>query len=248
MAIHNIYKPLGWTPLEALQRFKDIHPEFANESMTYAGRLDPMAEGVIILLSGNDLQKKDEFMGLNKTYEATALLGFYSDTYDALGVVHEGMDIDKSLVEPAIQNLLGVQNLPYPAYSSYRVQGKPLVWWARTGQIHKIQIPIKGMGVLSLDGTNIFEETSSNLVKELEERIKLVRGDFRQDKIIKLWKFFLEKEKSYTMATFSAEVTSGTYIRSLVHYLGKELGCGSILYHLKRTSVGTYTADDAEKL
>jgi len=39
--------------------------------------------------------------------------------------------------------------------------------------------------------------------------------------------------------------SSGTYIRSIAHQLGQELGCGAHLYSLVRTTVGDYSLDHA---
>ncbi|QQR55233.1 tRNA pseudouridine(55) synthase TruB [Candidatus Peregrinibacteria bacterium] len=40
--------------------------------------------------------------------------------------------------------------------------------------------------------------------------------------------------------TFKVRVSSGTYVRSLVHDLGQKLGCGAILTGLRRTRVGEF--------
>lgn len=42
--------------------------------------------------------------------------------------------------------------------------------------------------------------------------------------------------------------SSGTYIRSLAHDLGQELGCGAYLYGLRRLSIGTLRLKEAIKL
>lgn len=53
---------------------------------------------------------------------------------------------------------------------------------------------------------------------------------------------------------FASKCSSGTYIRSLAHDLGKNLGCGAHLIQLKRTKIGnlslkdSYTLDKIEKL
>jgi len=44
---------------------------------------------------------------------------------------------------------------------------------------------------------------------------------------------------------FRAEVSGGTYIRSLVRDLGKALGCGGALASLRRLSIGPMTIEDA---
>lgn len=49
-------------------------------------------------------------------------------------------------------------------------------------------------------------------------------------------------------AQFSARVASGTYMRSVAHDMGKEIGCGAHLEALRRTSVGEFTLADAHTL
>ncbi len=47
---------------------------------------------------------------------------------------------------------------------------------------------------------------------------------------------------------FIVTVSSGTYVRSLVHDLGQKLGCGAILTALRRTRVGEFKIEDAKTL
>ena len=49
-------------------------------------------------------------------------------------------------------------------------------------------------------------------------------------------------------ARFKAWVSSGTYMRSLAHDLGRVLGCGAHLGELTRTAVREFTLSDARKL
>lgn len=49
-------------------------------------------------------------------------------------------------------------------------------------------------------------------------------------------------------ASFRAEVSSGTYLRSIAHDMGKDLGCGAHLAALRRTRVGDFTLNDAHTL
>jgi tRNA pseudouridine55 synthase len=46
-------------------------------------------------------------------------------------------------------------------------------------------------------------------------------------------------------ARFVAEVSAGTYIRSLAHDLGQALGCGAHLTQLRRTGAGEFTLSEA---
>jgi tRNA pseudouridine55 synthase len=49
-------------------------------------------------------------------------------------------------------------------------------------------------------------------------------------------------------ATFRARVATGTYLRSVAHDLGQDLGIGAHLSRLVRTSVGEFTLSDARTL
>ncbi len=50
---------------------------------------------------------------------------------------------------------------------------------------------------------------------------------------------------SYPDLELSADVSSGTYIRSLAEDIGKYLGCGAYVTYLKRVKIGSYCVDDA---
>ncbi len=49
----------------------------------------------------------------------------------------------------------------------------------------------------------------------------------------------------YPQVAFTAKVSSGTYIRSLVSDLGKALGTGAYMSNLRRTQIGDYQLKDA---
>ncbi len=55
-----------------------------------------------------------------------------------------------------------------------------------------------------------------------------------------------EYEKPYLRVHVTC--TSGTYIRSLAHDIGKKLGCGAYLSHLRRTAVGHLKVEDSMTL
>src|SRR6202043_13697 len=47
------------------------------------------------------------------------------------------------------------------------------------------------------------------------------------------------------LARFSVECAAGTYVRSLAHEMGQQLGCGAHLAQIVRTAVGEFTLDHA---
>jgi len=56
------------------------------------------------------------------------------------------------------------------------------------------------------------------------------------------------KSYKYPYVCFESQVSSGTYIRSLVEDIGKILGTGSYMSNLKRSAIGKYKLTDAIEL
>jgi tRNA pseudouridine55 synthase len=56
------------------------------------------------------------------------------------------------------------------------------------------------------------------------------------------------KDYTYPYVTFTSEVSSGTYIRSLVEDLGMQLGVGAYMSELRRTRVGDFTLKSAQRI
>ncbi len=245
MPIHNFYKPIGWSPLDVINKFKEMQPELADDPITYAGRLDPMAEGVLILLSGEERYEKESFQKMSKVYEATFLLGVESDTYDCLGLIKRGSASSEITKDRISSFLLGIHNLPFPPYSSYRVKGKPLHCWVKEGRLDEVKVPVKEMRVLGVEGVRIYNEDVEEIKKNVLDRASRVRGGFRQDEIIELWEDFDFDNDSVQLIGCTLTVTSGTYIRALAHEMGGEFGCGCALYSLKRVSVGDYMLSES---
>ena len=242
--VHNIYKPLGWTPLQTIDAFRQKYPDFADVPITYAGRLDPMAEGALVLLSGEDRYKKEEFLRLDKTYKATFLFDVISDTYDCLGLVKAGSAPGNLKSSDVTSFLLGTHTLPFPTYSSYKVQGKPLHWWAKEGRLGEIEIPKKEMTVLACGEARVYTQNFNEVRAGAIHRIKLVKGEFRQQEGIESWDD-LSGFDEVQLAEVTLKVTSGTYIRSLAEEMGRQFGCGALLYSLKREAVDEYGVNKA---
>ena len=60
--------------------------------------------------------------------------------------------------------------------------------------------------------------------------------------------FFTLKKYSPPLLDFEAKCSSGTYIRSLAHDLGQNLGCGAHLNRLVRTQIGKYSINESHSI
>lgn len=78
-------KAIGETPLSCAEEYRGKHPELAGVSMAYAGRLDPMASGKLLVLLGEECKNQTAYHGLDKEYQFSVLLGIGSDSHDVLG-------------------------------------------------------------------------------------------------------------------------------------------------------------------
>jgi tRNA pseudouridine(55) synthase len=242
MALHLVYKKQGETPLQALERVRERDAVSENVSMTYAGRLDPLAEGVLLILSDKDVYRKEEFLSLPKTYEFEVLFGVATDTQDVLGIVSPNIipnDSVSSKVFDLLTNFIGTFNWEYPEFSSKTVDGKPLFQHAR--QKNDISIPKREMTINTLDVLGMKVISLEDLESKIFDMIDSVSGDFRQEEIITSWKkcFTLYGNKHFSVVTFRAEVKSGTYIRILAKKMAESLQLPGMALSITRTKVGS---------
>lgn len=144
-----IDKPSGITSFDVI---RILRKKMRIRKMGHAGTLDPMATGLMIVGIGKGTKKLNEYLKLDKVYEAEVLLGILTDTGDVLGKVLEEDDVppleEKALISE-VQLLKGVHALPVPIYSAVKRAGRPLYSYARNGEA--ISPPVKEMEVLDVD-------------------------------------------------------------------------------------------------
>lgn len=250
MSIHNVYKPICLTPLETIGLYRQSHPGSEQLKMAYAGRLDPMAEGVLLLLDGDELKKRDEYQRLPKTYTVEMVLGIATDTHDIMGlpVTKPSSDMPShTAVRQTVSEMVGTHLQAYPAFSSARVNGKPLYYWARKGELSQISVPSKQVIVHTAEITGTSTIYATELLTIQEHRLTLVKGAFRQEEIQRTWNSTIAPLGQVPLPVYTVTIacSGGTYMRSLVHEAGQKLGCGAFCLRIIRTKVGDYTCDEA---
>ncbi len=218
---------------------------YAHEVLSYAGRLDPMAEGVMLCLVGSANKRRETYLDMSKEYVLDVLFGFSTDTYDVLGRVMDSGDassIRPPVIKKALNEFRGTVPMEYPPFSSKTVQGKSLFEWARGGSLSAIVLPSRSVIVYDIVLDGVYKLKESDLFEYIESNVEKVQGDFRQEEIMRLWKRKLRKdgEREFPCATIKISCSSGTYARSIAHGLGKELGVPALALHILRTKVGDY--------
>ena len=237
----NVFKPLGMTPYQLVLQFKENYPKYKDKKIGFAGRLDPMAEGVMILLLGDENKKRKEYEKYPKVYEFELLLGITSDTYDLMGVpLFEEKKMNEDEIKKYLKKRTGKQIQAYPPYSYPKVNGKPLYVWAREGRLDEIKIPEKEIEIYDFMFINRKQILSEDLLKVVDGRVSKVKGDFRQDEIKVAWKRLLSNNKKvFEILRFKIKCSSGTYIRSVCNDMG------GLAYGIKRINVGSYDIRDS---
>lgn len=205
-AVLVIDKPAGMTSHDVVVRVRRLLGE---RSVGHLGTLDPLATGVLPLLTGRYTRLAQFYGAADKSYEGVIRFGFATDTYDAdgepLGPV-QGVQVSLEQLREAAQVFVGEMEQQPPKFSAKKIAGVPAYKLARKNQ----EVDLKKVRVL----VHCFE-------------IHALDGD---------------------RARFTAEVSAGTYVRSLAHELGEKLGLGAHLAELRRTASGEFTLAQAVTL
>lgn len=250
-----VWKKVGETPLESIEAYRKEAGIEPGMPLAYAGRLDPLAEGKLLVLIGGECKKLKKYTGLDKEYSFEVLLGFSSDTGDVLGLAEESDVVDTPTPDTfrtVARSFVGTQSFPYPKFSSKTVQGKPLHTWTLEGRIHEIEIPVKQSTIyrLRFEGSrtlskeelkrHIFEKINS--IPPVTDESKALGRDFRRVEIRAKWNELFEQttQNDFLIARFTCIASSGTYMRTLAGEIGKALESGGLAFSIKRTSIGTY--------
>ena len=250
-----IEKCVGETPLMALHKWKRANPVYANMPASYAGRLDPMASGKLLVLLGEECKKQKAYTGLDKEYEIEVLLDVGSDTGDALGLV-EYADRETRPEREALRAVLrtehGAHLRPYPQFSSKTVNGKPLFLHTLEGGIKLIDIPEHEEHIYSIKVRQFVPISSTALAARIvdflakvptsDEPSKLLGADFRINEVRTSWEklFAAAGERTFTVLSLRVSCGSGTYMRSLAGRLGEALGTRALALSIRRTRIGKY--------
>jgi tRNA pseudouridine55 synthase len=238
-----LYKKIGQTPLECIEELKKNESKISKLPMTYAGRLDPLAEGLLIALIGDKCKEKEKYLKLNKIYELDILFGFSTDTYDLLGKITKYKNKDYKKRDYPLADFIGQIEQEYPVFSSKTVSGKPLFYLAKEGKLKTITIPKNKVYIKKIEIIKKYKISGKKLQEKIHNNINLVKGDFRQKEILKIWNKKLQNKENELFSILKLKVScgSGVYMRSLAHNLGEKINIPALAFHIKRTKIGKWS-------
>lgn len=128
------YKPKGCTSHDVVYKVRKL---YGTKQVGHTGTLDPLAEGVLVLMVGRAVKASEFLMSDTKEYVAKMKLGLTTDTEDVTGTVTNeffGQMPSRDIVEAAVSSFEGeIMQIP-PMYSALKVGGKKLLDLARQGR------------------------------------------------------------------------------------------------------------------
>lgn len=149
-----IDKPEGISSFGVVARVRRKLSEKAGKKVKvgHTGTLDPFATGLLILLAGKSTKRSNEFLKLDKEYEATIRLGATSSTGDPEGEIFE-QEISKipdtEEVKDVVQSFFGEIEQKVPAFSAVKINGERAYRLAREGK--KVEMPTRKVHIYNIE-------------------------------------------------------------------------------------------------
>jgi len=138
-------KPLYWTSFDLVNKVRIIIRSslgIKKIKVGHAGTLDPLASGLMIICTGRDTKKIDEFRDLDKEYVATIQLGATTPSFDLeteTDQLFPSDHITEDMVRSALNGFLGQQMQTPPIFSAKLIAGKRAYEYARKGIEKKLE-------------------------------------------------------------------------------------------------------------
>ena len=127
-------KPTGMTSHDVVDVVRKV---LGIRRVGHGGTLDPLATGLLIILTGRGTKLSNRFLSSDKTYEGTLHLGVTTDSQDADGEVTAEADcsmVTRERLEDEMRKLTGDLMQTPPMVSAVKVDGVPLYKRARRGE------------------------------------------------------------------------------------------------------------------
>ena len=216
-----VYKEKGKTSRKVVEEISKKY----NKKAGHIGTLDPMATGMLPVLIGNGTKLSKYLIEHDKIYLVEMKFGYLTDTLDIEGEIleediqfREENIVDNDFFDRIIASMkkeLGRKKQIPPIYSAKKLNGKKLYEIARRDK-----------------------EKAIEMAKEKTKEITIY--NMYDISLKELW----ENTPKDISLTFKVECSSGTYIRSLIRDIAKNMETYGVMTDLKRLSVGKYNMEE----
>jgi len=148
-------KPSGLTSHDVVNRVRRILDQ---PSVGHLGTLDPLATGLLPLVTGSLTRLAQFYTSSEKTYEGTIRFGFATDTYDSDGEPSSPTQTVNVVLEE-LRDLAGgfvglIDQMP-PPFSAKKIKGVPAYRLARKHKdvpLKVVKVEIKEFKILGVEG------------------------------------------------------------------------------------------------
>ena len=150
-----VNKPRGITSFDVCFKLRKI---LNTKKIGHTGTLDPMAEGVMIVLFDNATKANQFIVTHNKKYHAHVIFGTSTDTLDITGNIIKKSDFvvpDENKLIEVLNSFKGKSLQEVPITSAVKVNGKKLYEYQR--QNEEVKLPIREIEVFSIQLESIYK-------------------------------------------------------------------------------------------
>ena len=218
-------KPVGLGSTQAVAAVKRNLRQagFGKVKVGHGGTLDPLASGVLPIALGETTKLCGRMLDASKVYDFTISFGTETSGLDAEGEVVATSNNRPTLAEidAVLPRFIGpIEQIP-PAYSAIKIDGKRAYDLARAGET--IEMTARSVTIHALC---CFVASCES---EFGTRSR-------------------EDAKKLDSVTLTANVSKGTYVRSLARDIAYALGTVGHVSMLRRTRAGPFSLDQAISL
>ena len=135
-----IDKPLEWTSFDVVKRVRGVLLHRLHRKkmkVGHAGTLDPLATGVMVVVTGKSTKLIEQLQAGVKEYVATIQLGATTPSYDLeteIDATYPTEHITREAVDAILPDFIGrIEQVP-PAFSACKIEGVRAYDMARRGQ------------------------------------------------------------------------------------------------------------------
>lgn len=129
-----VNKPLRWTSFDVV---KKLRYKLKIKKIGHAGTLDPLATGLLIICTGKMTKSIESFMGMEKEYTGSLIVGQTTPSFDLETEVSAAIDVShlsETQIHQACLSFIGTIQQTPPVHSAIWVNGQRAYDLARQGK------------------------------------------------------------------------------------------------------------------
>ena len=216
-----VNKPTGITSYDVIRRLKHLYPK---QKIWHSWTLDPLATGLLLIGIGSWTKELFRLQWLEKSYDATIDFSQTSDTWDVdFWEVHGQYEILKNS-EWKVWIIKQSEFYPAPELDILKKNLDTL--------IPELNLPLTPFSAKKKDWKKLYELARAG---EIVNEFRMMKTDG-----------YRIEEYNFPMMKIRLDVWSGTYIRSIAHWLGDQVQMWGILTQLRRVSIGNISLEKLE--